>query len=107
MPTHDPRFDAYIAKSAEFARPILEHLRQVVHAGCPDAEEALKWGMPFFMHGGRNLAHMAAFKAHCGFGFWQRDAVAQAERNDTAMGQFGRIETLKDLPPKAELLKLV
>ncbi|HSH92014.1 MAG TPA: YdeI/OmpD-associated family protein [Ramlibacter sp.] len=104
MPTHDPRIDAYIAKSADFAQPILTHLRQVVHSACPDTEETLKWSMPTFMHGGKILAHMAAFKAHCGFGFWQD--VAQTG-NTGAMGQFGRIATLKDLPSKAELVKHV
>ena len=56
MGTTDPRVDAYIAKSAEFARPILQHLRQVVHGACPDVEETIKWGMPNFMHGGKILA---------------------------------------------------
>jgi uncharacterized protein YdeI (YjbR/CyaY-like superfamily) len=105
MPTTDPRIDAYIAKSADFAQPVLAHLRQVVHAACPDAEETIKWGMPFFMHGGKILAHMAAFKAHCGFGLWQ--AGAGAARDSEAMGQFGRITSVKDLPAKAELAKRV
>jgi uncharacterized protein YdeI (YjbR/CyaY-like superfamily) len=107
MSTKDSPVDAYIAKSADFAQPILEHLRQAVHEGCPDAIETLKWGMPFFVHAGKNLAHMAAFKAHCGFGFWQRDAVATTDKSESAMGQFGRITTLKDLPPKAQLVRLV
>ena len=105
MPTTDPRIDAYIAKSADFAQPILAHLRQVVHAACPDTEETLKWSMPTFMHGGRILAHMAAFKAHAAFGFWHD--VAQTGKSSEAMGQFGRITTLKDLPSKAELVKHV
>ncbi|ROZ64140.1 YdeI family protein [Ramlibacter sp. WS9] len=105
MPKTDPRIDAYIAKSADFAQPILAHLRQVVHAACPDTEETIKWGMPHFMHGGKILAQMAAFKAHCAFGFWQD--VAQTGKNREAMGQFGRVASLKDLPAKAELVKLV
>ena len=104
MATTDPRIDAYIAKSADFAQPILKHLRQVMHAACPDTEETLKWSMPTFMHGGRILAHMAAFKAHCAFGFWHD--VAQTGNGD-AMGQYGRIATLKDLPSKTELAKHV
>ncbi|RQP22967.1 YdeI/OmpD-associated family protein [Piscinibacter terrae] len=107
MGTTDPRIDAYIAKSADFAQPILTHLRQVVHAACPSVEETIKWGMPNFMYGGKILANMAAFKAHCAFGFWQRDAVAGTGKNNDAMGQFGRIESLKDLPGKAELSRLV
>ena len=104
-PTTDPRIDAYIGKSADFAQPILSHLRQVVHAACPDAEETIKWSMPFFMHGGKNLAHMAAFKAHCAFGFW--NGVEETTKGSEAMGQFGRITTVKDLPAKAELAPIV
>ena len=106
MGTPDPRVDAYIAKSADFARPILEHLRKAVHAACPSCEETIKWGMPFFMYGGKPLASMAAFKAHCAFGFWRRD-TGEAFKAGAAMGQFGRIETVIDLPPKAEFAKLV
>jgi uncharacterized protein YdeI (YjbR/CyaY-like superfamily) len=106
MGTTDSRVDEYIADAAEFARPILDHLRKTVHAACPDAEEAIKWGMPFFMYGGKPLANMAAFKAHCAFGFWRRD-TGEAFKAGEAMGQFGRLESVKDLPPKAELTKLV
>ena len=107
MGTLDPRIDAYIAKSAEFAHPVLEHLRKSVHAACPAVEETMKWSMPFFRYNGRPLANMAAFKAHCAFGFWNRDAVLETGKNNDAMGQFGRIESLKGLPSKTELGKLV
>jgi len=103
----DPRVDAYIAAKADFARPILEHLRAVVHAACPDVAETIKWGMPFFERAGRPLAHMAAFKQHCAFGFWQGSQVVGAGRRAEAMGQFGRIATLADLPPARELEALV
>src|SRR5689334_12855084 len=71
MPTTDPRVDAFIERSAEFARPILRHLRKVVHASCPQAVETIKWGMPAFMYHGI-LCGMASFKKHCAFGFWHR-----------------------------------
>jgi len=106
MSTIDPRVDAYIAKSADFAQPILEHLRKSMHAACPDVEETIKWGMPFFMFGGKPLANMAAFKAHCAFGFWRRES-GELFKAGEAMGQFGRIESVKDLPKKAEFAKLV
>jgi hypothetical protein len=107
MPSSDRRVDAYIAQAAPFAQPILERLRADVHAACPDAEEAIKWSMPFFVHSGRNLAHMAAFKAHCAFGFELGRAVVDLGHEGQAMGQFGRITTLEDLPPSAELQKMV
>ena len=70
MATKDPRVDAYIASAAPFARPILKRLRALVHEGCPEVVETIKWKMPAFEHAGP-LCGMAAFKAHCVFGFWK------------------------------------
>ena len=104
MGTRDARVDAYIAKSAEFARPILTHLRDVVHAACPDVEETMKWSFPHFMYKGM-LCSMASFKEHCAFGFW-KSSLDRRERGgevEKAMGQFGRITKLSDLPSKKVL----
>lgn len=106
MGARDPRIDAYIGKSAEFARPILTHLRALVHEACPQAEETLKWGMPTFMHHGI-LCGVGAFKQHCTFGFWKHKLVVGAGRYDDAMGQFGRITKMSDLPPKKELVAFI
>lgn len=97
MSKRDPRVDAYIDEAAEFAQPILKHIRELVHRHCPQAEETLKWRMPTFMHHGM-LCGMAAFKQHCAFGFWKHKLVVGVERDDTAMGQFGCIKSVKDLP---------
>src|SRR5690606_7314241 len=98
MSQHDPRVDAYIAKAAEFARPILQRLRATVHAACPEAEEAIKWGMPNFLYRGKILCNMAAFKQHVAFGFWQSAALDVGDAaSDEAMGQLGRISKLSDL----------
>lgn len=104
MGTRDPRVDAYIAKSAEFARPILTHLREVVHSACPDVVETIKWSSPFFDHHGA-MCNMAAFKEHVAFGFWKGALVVgrPSGDGDGSAGQFGRITSLKDLPPKKEL----
>jgi uncharacterized protein YdeI (YjbR/CyaY-like superfamily) len=102
MPTTDPRIDAYIDRQAEFARPILAWLRERIHAACPEVEETIKWGMPSFVHKGRPLANMAAFKAHASFGFWYRHELGTGKEGE-AMGQYGRIESLADLPPAEEL----
>lgn len=103
MPT-DPRVDDYIAAAAPFARPVLEYLRAVVHAACPEAAETLKWRMPFFEYRGRPLCMMAAFKQHCGFGFWQ----PEANGSDTeGMGQYGRLTAVGELPPRRELIAAV
>jgi uncharacterized protein YdeI (YjbR/CyaY-like superfamily) len=98
----DPRVDAYIAARAEFARPILEHIRARIHAACPDAVETIKWGMPFFTYRDRPLANMAAFKAHASFGLWDRAALGMS-RDADGMGQFGKIESLADLPSNEEI----
>lgn len=108
MPTTDPRIDAYIEKSAEFAKPILEHLRKLVHKACPDVEETWKWSFPHFDYKGV-LCSMAAFKQHATFGFWKQSLMEQdafpAEK--TAMGSFGRITSLKDLPSDKVMIGLI
>src|SRR3954469_17588404 len=100
----DPRIDAYIASRAAFARPILEHLRKVVHEACPDCEETLKWSSPSFMYKGKILAGFAAFKAHATFGYWSGSlVVGKRDEQMSGMGQFGRLTSVDDLPPRAEL----
>jgi uncharacterized protein YdeI (YjbR/CyaY-like superfamily) len=106
MATKDPRIDAYIARAAPFARPVLSHLRAVIHAAVPGAEETIKWGMPHFMHEGI-LCGFAAFQAHCAFHVRSGEVLLGGAAKDDAMGQFGRITALSDLPPKAALAKLL
>ena len=106
--TTDPRIDAYIGKSAGFARPILTHLRELVHQGCPDVAETIKWGMPSYTRGGSILCITASFKAHCALVFWHKDmkavvATDEAKRAE-AMGILGRITSLKDLPSDKVML---
>ena len=102
--SRDPRIDGYIEKARPFARPILEHLRQLVHAAVPDAGEAIKWGMPHFTYKGKNVAGMAAFKAHCAFMIHGEGRQGEGVANDSAgMGSFGRIAGLDDLPADKDL----
>ena len=107
MGERDPRIEAYIAKAEPFARPILERLRALVHEACPDADETIKWGMPFFVSGGASLCHMAAFKRHAAFGFWRHVEVMGGERPAEGMGSFGKLASLDDLPPKRTLATLI
>ena len=108
MPTIDPRVDAYIEKSAEFAKPILLHIRKLVHTACPDTVETIKWGFPHFDHKGM-LCAMSAFKQHCAFGFWKQSLLAAAAfpAQKTAMGSFGRITSVDDLPADDVIIGLV
>ena len=108
--TRDPRVDAYIAAAAPFAQAPLAHIRDAMHAALPDVTEAIKWGHPFFLLDGRPFANMAAFKAHCSLGFWRGGrpiAEEAAGEREKAMGQFGRVESVADLPKAAALRKLI
>ena len=101
MPAQDPRIDAYIIKSADFALPILQYLRALVHAACPEVEETMKWSFPHFMYKNEILCSMASFKQHCAFGFWKaalmKDAKIFLANQKEAMGSMGKISSLKDL----------
>src|SRR5688572_5499784 len=102
----NPKVDQYIAKSADFAKPILSHFRKIVHQASPEVEEEMKWSMPHFMYKGM-LCGMAAFKNHCAIGFWKGRLLFEGPRSEEAMGQFGKIRSLSDLPPDKKLLSYV
>ena len=108
MGTKNKAIDAYIAKSADFAKPILNHLRELVHKTCPEVEEKLKWSMPHFDYKGEMMCGMAAFKQHASFGFWKavlmKDPVLiESAKTEVAMGHLGKITSLKDLPSDKKL----
>lgn len=105
--TADPRIDAYIAKAVPFARPILEHVRKRVHAAAPEAEETLKWGAPAFTVDGKILLVMAAFKAHAAVNFWRGQELGDCGAKAGAMGQFGKLTAVADLPSDAEFDALI
>lgn len=111
MPVLDPRVDAYIERSAEFARPVLHHLRSLVHKACPEVTETIKWGFPHFEYKGL-LCSMAAFRAHCSFGFWKAALMTDAEQflnkiGNTGMGHFDRITNLQDLPADKVMISYI
>jgi len=102
MEQYDPRVDAYIFKAAPFARPILEHIRKIVHEASPLITETIKWSCPFFDYKGP-VCQMAAFKQHCAFGFWKATLLNDPDRllnpgEEAAAGSFGRLNSLADLP---------
>jgi uncharacterized protein YdeI (YjbR/CyaY-like superfamily) len=111
MEQFDPRVDAYIAKSADFAKPILTHIREVVHRASPAITETIKWGMPFFDYKGP-VCQVAAFKQHCGFGFWRASRLSDPHKvlntgEEASAGSFGRIDSLSDLPADDILIAYV
>ena len=105
MATTDPRIDAYLAAAPAFAQPILARLREDVQAACPDVVETMKWSRPHFMLDGKLLCGMSAFKAHCAFGFWEREGAEPGEAG--AYGDFGRLTAVADLPPRAEMRRRI
>lgn len=108
MPKKDKRIDAYISGRADFSKPILKHLRKLIHKGCPEAEETIKWGMPGFDYKGPFI-NFAAFKEHAVFGFWKaaimkdKDILLNDETKE-AMGNLGKIKSMKDLPKDKVIL---
>ena len=111
MGKKDARVDAYIAKSPDFAKPLLTYLRDVVHEGCPELVETMKWNTPTFDHHGI-VCSMAAFRRHCVFGFWKAplltlDGKPLVTKMESGAGQFGKLTSVKDLPARPKLRKLV
>jgi len=108
MPTKDPRIDLYIYNAADFARPILLHLRELVHAACPDVQETIKWSFASFDYKGP-MCSMASFKQHCAFGFWKASlmkdkTLTKNAESESAMGHYGKITSLKDLPSDKKII---
>lgn len=110
MEKYNARVDAYIDKSKDFAKPILLHLRALVHQASPDFTESIKWGAPFFEYNGP-VCQLAAFKEHCAFGFWLASAMEDPDnilkRDDSNAGSLGRITSLEDLPSDDLLIKYI
>ncbi|MCH5596618.1 YdeI/OmpD-associated family protein [Niabella ginsengisoli] len=114
MPTLNSKVDDYIAKSADFAKPILEHFRAIVHKASPDITESIKWGVPSFDYKGKMMCSVAAFKKHCAIGFWLGAQVKALkpylEKATEAASEFGRIANItsvKDLPKDMDLIAAV
>ena len=105
--SRDPRIDAYIAKAASFAQPILGHIRDRVHGAVPDVVETMKWSAPSFTREGKILLMMAAFKQHAALNFWRGQEIGDGTPKAGAMGQFGRLTSIDDLPGDQELDALI
>jgi len=101
----DRRVDAYIKRAQPFARPILKRLRDIVHTGCPGCQEVIKWQMPFFDYKGP-ICFMSAFKQHAAFGFW-KGKLLFGKADEGAMGHFGRLTSISDLPNEKKLIGYV
>ena len=99
----EPGIDAYIAKAQPFARPILEKVRERVHAVMPDVEEAMKWSHPTYCKDGRIVLGTAAFKEHAAVNFWRGQELG-FDAKDGAMGQLGKLTRVDELPGNLDAL---
>ena len=111
MGKKDPRIDAYISRSPDFAQPILEYLREIIHEACPGVVETVKWSSPTFDHHGI-MVGFSAFKHYCVLGFWKApllmlDGKPVSKELESGAGQFGKLTSIKDLPSRSKLVKLV
>jgi uncharacterized protein YdeI (YjbR/CyaY-like superfamily) len=106
MANEDPRIDKYIEEAAEFAKPILRHIRGLVHKAAPEIQETIKWSAPFFEHKGP-VCNMAAFKEHCSVVFWKPSLIKGLPAKVEGMGALGKIRSLKDLPKDKEFIDFV
>lgn len=113
MENLDPRVDEFIARSADFAKPILKHLRQLVHTAHPGITETIKWSMPFFDYKGP-VCQMAAFKQHAAFGFWRatlltdpHNILDKGEGEERSAGSIGKLTSLADLPADEILIEYI
>lgn len=115
MKATNPKFDEYIANAQPFAQPILKHIRTIVHKGCKDVDEVIKWSFPNFDYKGKILCSMAAFKQHCAFGFWLAGEMktmepfknVEATETSNGMGHFGKITNINELPSEKILLQCI
>ena len=101
--SREPRIDTYIAKAQPFARPILENVRERVHAVMPDVEEAVKWGHPTYLRNGKIVLGTAAFKEHAAVNFWRGQELGLS-RPGEATGQLGKLTSVDDLPANLDAL---
>ena len=65
--------DQYIEEQADYAKPFLNEVRQILRSALPEAEERISWSMPTFWKG-RNIIHFAASKKHLGLVIGQADS---------------------------------
>lgn len=112
MIKYNPLVDEYIEKSPDFSKPILNHIREVVHECYPDMEEAIKWKFPTFMYKGKILCSIVSFKQYCSMGFWLHGEMQTIKNLETDveksnMFSLGKITKLEDLPSKPQLKKII
>lgn len=108
MSNHNKKVDEYIFKMADFAKPILTHLRQIIFETCPDVEEDIKWGIPHYGYKGDHLVMMAGFKQHCSFSLYKAELmkdkmIQESVKAGKKFGYMDKVKDLSELPNKKVL----
>lgn len=111
MAQRDSRVDEYIEKAKDFAKPVLIRLRELIHKADGRIEETIKWGFPNFEYKGI-VCSIASFKQHCVLSFHKASIMKDPHKilnpvGETAMGHFGQIKSLDDLPADQILLEYI
>jgi uncharacterized protein YdeI (YjbR/CyaY-like superfamily) len=112
MTQFDLKVDEYFAKAEDFAKPVLQHWRQLIHDTCPDVVEAIKWGFPHFDYKGDFMFVIASYKNHCSFSFIKAELMSDVSLKESKVLKpvqrfLGKVTSLADLPPDDEFIKLL
>ena len=112
MSKFNPQFDEYIEKTADFAKPIMEYLRQIIHETCPEVEEIIKWGIPHFDYKGDMMCILAGYKNHCSFSLYKAELMSDTKIIESVkagqkMGYMDKLKSLSDLPAKETLVAYI
>lgn len=98
--------DEYLERSATKSQKIhLEHIRQVVRALVPEAEERISYGLPTFTYQGRPLLHYGAFKNHMSIFPTAAPLAALQSKLRQYTTSKGTIQFTEDNPVSDELLR--
>lgn len=103
----DNRITDFIDQAQPFAQPILDQIRVMVHAYCPNVEETIKWNFPCFMYNGKMLCFMASHKKHCSFGFWLTPIMKTIQSNADGMGIMGKLTSVEQLPTETQFQAMI
>lgn len=79
--------DQYIAGYPDNVQQLLQTIRATIHQAAPQAQEAIKYGIPTFMHNG-NLVHFGGYKNH--IGFYPAPMGIEAFKEETKVYEAGK-----------------
>lgn len=99
--------DEYIKLAPKENQDTLKRIREVVNESAPNAEEAIKYGMPTLRIKNKNLIHFAVFKNHYGF-YPAPSAIVEFKKDlEGYVTSKGAIQFPIDKPVPFELIKKI